>query len=299
MDIEKTVRGEIRRGERMESHTTYGIGGPVDLFVEPLDTDDLAAAVKYLAGAKIPVFPLGMGSNVLVSDSGFRGAVVCLKGMKKIKSVGENGVFAEAGVPLSHLVETAASFRLSGLEFASGIPGSVGGAVVMNAGAYGSEMEGVISEVTFVDKGGGVKTVGRKDLVFHYRHLETGEGEIVSSALFSLMPDKEGTIRERMKENNDKRKRKHPLGVKSAGSVFKNPKGPGSEPAGKIIESMGLKGKRVGDAEVSTLHGNFIVNRGRAKAMDVLELIEIIKKKAREERGIELKLEVKVLGEDG
>ncbi|MBN1573788.1 MAG: UDP-N-acetylmuramate dehydrogenase [Deltaproteobacteria bacterium] len=298
MDIEKTVRGEVRRGERMEFHTTYGIGGPVDLFIVPADTDDLAAAVKYLAGAGIPVFPLGMGSNVLVSDSGFRGAVVCLRGMKNIKEAGENKIFAEAGVPLSQLVEKAASKALSGLEFASGIPGSVGGAVVMNAGAYGAEMEGVILEVTFVEKGGSVKTVSRKDMDFRYRRLVMGEGEIVSSALFLLKPDKEEAVRRRMGENNEKRREKHPLGAKSAGSVFKNPKGPGSEPAGKIIEGLGLKGKRIGDAEVSPLHGNFIVNLGKASARDVLELINIIRKRAMEERGIDLQLEVKVLGED-
>jgi UDP-N-acetylmuramate dehydrogenase len=282
----------------MEPHTTYGIGGPVDLFVEPLDADDLAAAVRYLTEAKIPLFPLGMGSNVLVSDSGFRGAVVCLKGLKEIKGVGKDGIFAGAGAPLSHLVETAASLGLSGLEFAAGIPGSVGGAVVMNAGAYGSEMEGVISTVTFVDSGGVVRTVERKELIFHYRRLEIGEGEIVTSALFSLKPDKEAEIRKRMGENNEKRRKKHPLGVKSAGSVFKNPKGPGSEPAGKTIEGLGLKGKRVGDAQVSPLHGNFIVNLGKARARDILELIDIIKKRAKEERGIDLQLEVKVLGEE-
>jgi UDP-N-acetylmuramate dehydrogenase len=296
LEIEKIVRGKVRYDERMEFHTTYGIGGPVDLFIEPVDAEDLASAVKYINKEGIPLFPLGMGSNVLVVDSGFRGAVVCLKGIKRIEKIDENSIFAEAGAPLSHLVETAASQGLSGLEFASGIPGSVGGAVVMNAGAYGSEMEGVISEITIVDMRGEVEKRKRNELDFRYRHLVMGEGEIVSSALFSLKPDEGETIRKRMRENNEKRRERHPLGAKSAGSVFKNPKGHGSEPAGRIVEGLGLKGKRVGDAEVSPLHGNFIVNRGKATAKDVLELIEIIRMRAREERGIELQLEVKVLG---
>jgi len=192
----------------------------------------------------------------------------------------------------------AATISLSGLEFASGIPGSVGGAMVMNAGAYGEEMEGVISEIILVTGGGEMVTREKGELTFKYRELVMGEGEIITGAVFTLKAGDEGMIRKKMKVNNEKRRERHPVGVRSAGSVFKNIKGPKAEPAGKIIEGLGLKGKRVGNAEISPLHGNFIVNLGGAKAVDVLGLIEIIKGRVKEERGIDLQLEIKILGED-
>jgi UDP-N-acetylmuramate dehydrogenase len=298
LDIEKEIKGNVRYDEPLSEHTTYGIGGPADIFVVPVDADDLLLTVRNLKDRGVPVFPLGMGSNVLAADSGFRGAVISLKEMKKIKPSGENGIYAEAGVPLSALVETAASLSLSGLEFASGIPGSVGGAVIMNAGAYGEEMEGVVKEVTFVDKAGEVKKRRRDELLFQYRHLTIDEGDIVLGVLFSLTPGDEEKIRKKMGEKNEKRREKHPLGVRSAGSVFKNIKEPEVVPAGRIVDGLGLKGKRVGNAEISPMHGNFIVNRGGATAKDVMELIELIKGRAKEERGIDLQLEIKILGKD-
>ncbi len=297
MDIEKIIKGKVKYNERMEEHTTFGIGGPVDIFIEPVDSEDLANAVKYLVERGIRFFPLGMGSNVLVSDSGFRGTVINLKGINKVEKIGENSIFGEAGAPLSALVEIAATISLSGLEFASGIPGSVGGAVVMNAGAYGEEMEGVVDKIMLITSGGEMTMRERRELTLKYRGLVMGEGEIITGAVFTLQAGDEEMIREKMRVNNEKRRERHPVGVRSAGSVFKNIKGPKAEPAGKIIEGLGLKGKRVGNAEISPLHGNFIVNHGGAKAADVLGLIEIVKGRVKEERGIDLKLEIKILGE--
>jgi UDP-N-acetylmuramate dehydrogenase len=215
--------------------------------------------------------------------------------MKRIERIGENKIYAEAGTPLAMLLRAAEKFSLGGLEFLSGIPGSVGGAVVMNAGAWGSDISEVTDVITILGNDNNITKIDRKNLSFEYRKLNMGEGEIILGTTFSLVPSDRGEIRRMIRKNLEKRKESQPLRFPSAGSVFKNPK---EGPAGRIIDELGLKGKRIGGAEISDVHANFIVNVKRASAGDVLDLVELIKGRVKEARGIDLEMEIKVVGVD-
>ena len=258
---------QVLEAESMSRHTTFRIGGPADLFVVPKSVDEIAEILKICREEKAPYFILGNGSNLLVSDKGYRGVVVQLyRGFGKITVSGEE-IHAQAGALLSGIAAAARDASLTGFEFAGGIPGTLGGAVVMNAGAYGGEMKGVLKEVTVL----------------------TPEGEILSLA----KGDPEA-IRSRMQELAGMRSSKQPLSYPSAGSTFKRPEG---YFAGKLIMDSGLRGYQVGGAQVSEKHCGFVINAGNATAEDVCRLMADVQRIVREKFGVTLEPEVKFLGE--
>ena len=277
--------------EPMKNHTTFHIGGNADCFCEVKTVDALKKILTLCRENNIPCFIIGLGSNLLVSDNGFKGIVIKLSGTFTEMSVEENKIFCGAGASLASACVLARKNSLSGLEFAWGIPGSVGGAAYMNAGAYDGEMKDVISEVTFMDKLGNIKTYQKNELDFGYRHsVFTDTQNIILNVTFTLKPEQQVIINDRMQELMDKRKSKQPINHYSAGSVFKRPEG---FYAAALIEECGLKGFSVGGAEVSTKHSGFIVNDHNATAEDVRQLVEYIKKVVLEKKGVELCCEIK------
>jgi len=297
--IKKIVSGRIVFDEPMSCHTSMGVGGPVDLLVFPESIEELTGLVSHLAKNNIPFLPVGNCTNLIVRDGGFRGALISLKGLQKvnIQAGGGDTVFvsAEAGVLLSRIVDLSVRESLSGVEFCAGIPGSVGGGVKMNAGAYGRELKDIIKSVSLFNGKGEVREIPGEALPFEYRNLGIPEGTTIAGATLRLSRGRKGEIQKRISEILEERKGKHPLEYRNAGSVFKNI--PGC-PAGQIIDELGIKGTRVGDAQVSEKHGNFIVNLGNAMASDVISLIEIVRQRVMEKRGIALDAEVKIVGED-
>lgn len=294
-----SVKGEIRYGEPMKNYTSFKIGGVADIMVFPQDLHDLSNILKIAEEERISVFILGKGTNILVKDSGVRGIVVNLQRFDKIMVVSEEDndetlLFAEAGVSLLRLLNFAAAHNLSGLEFASGIPGSVGGAIFMNAGSFDGEIKDVIKSVRMMRMDGEVIEIDKKDIKFSYRNARLPKGIILGGA-FGLHRGNNKKIKDKMKRLMERRKETQPVGAPSAGSIFKNPE---DIAAGELIELVGLKGCRVGDAEVSMKHANFIVNKGKALARDVLSLINIVKERVKREKGVELKLEIKVVGKN-
>ncbi len=277
--------------EPMKNHTTFHIGGNADCFCEVKTVDALKKILTLCRENNIPCFIIGLGSNLLVSDNGFKGIVIKLSGTFTEMSVEENKIFCGAGASLASACVLARKNSLSGLEFAWGIPGSVGGAAYMNAGAYDGEMKDVISEVTFMDSFGNIKTYQKNELDFGYRHsVFTDTQNIILNVTFTLKPEQQVIINDRMQELMDKRKSKQPINHYSAGSVFKRPEG---FYAAALIEECGLKGFSVGGAEVSTKHSGFIVNDHNATAEDVRQLVEYIKKVVLEKKGVELCCEIK------
>jgi len=269
--------------------------------------NDLAQSVKprfhrrcsYLAECNIPFLPVGNCTNLIVKDGGYKGAIISLKSLENIEMEEARGekvhICAEAGASLSRLIDLSIRESLSGMEFCAGIPGSVGGGMKMNAGAYGRELKDIVKEVSLIDSDGIVKEIPRDDLQFEYRNLDLPQRSIIVSATFGLRKGSQEKIQEEILEILLTRRKKHPLSYRTAGSVFKNPR---NMPAGKIIEELGLKGSQVGDAEISKIHGNFIVNLGKAKAGDILTLVDTAQKIALKKRGIHLELEIKIIGED-
>jgi UDP-N-acetylmuramate dehydrogenase len=302
MDIQN-LKGEILQNEPMSLHTSFGIGGPADILAYPADRDDLALLLREIRMRGLKYFILGSGTNLLVKDKGFRGAVVCLKRMTAIKILREyrsiGGAFAvvsaEAGALLAKLLSFSVEEGLTGLEFSAGIPGTVGGAVCMNAGTAAGEMGDVVESVTLLSPDGELVTRGRDEMGFGYRTSSVPEGHLVLEASAVLRREDEGRVAARVKDLLDRRKQRQPAGLPNAGSFFKNPQ---EESAGKLIEQAGLKGKTVGGAQVSEKHANFIVNRGKATASDVLKLMEIVMQKVLEVHGVRLEPEIKIIGED-
>lgn len=293
------VSGVVRLGEPMDCHTSLGVGGAADFFVEPGDTLELAHLVEFLSGKDIPFFPLGNGTNLIVRDGGYRGVLVSLRNLQAMEiwhdSPRQSSIFAEAGVPLARMVEAALKESLAGIEFCAGIPGTLGGALRMNAGAWGGAMKDIVTSLFLVMPGGTMEKREAKELSFSYRNLVLPENSIIAAALLSLIPGESGEIRGRVNENMAQRRQRHPLAMRSAGSIFKNPS---EAPAGRVIEEAGLKGLRIGDAMVSELHGNFIVNSGNATAGEVLDLIDTLRRRVKERTGLELEREVIVIGEE-
>jgi UDP-N-acetylmuramate dehydrogenase len=281
------------RNEALKKYTSFRIGGPADYFCSPKDEQDLAEALRFAREKKIPVAIMGAGTNLLALDKGFRGLVVKLAGgFGRIKVKGRT-IVAGAGVPLPQLVKISEKKGLSGLEFLAGIPGTVGGAVVMNAGAWGKEMSDHVTRVRVLDGKGKEKAVSNKGLNFGYRKSALQKsGEIVIEAVFRLRKGKVGAIKRKIRIYLEKRKAKQPLGIPNAGSIFKNPKG---RFAGEMVEMAACKGMRVGDAQVSTKHANFIVNLGDAKAREVIKLISRIQSIVKKKFKIELVPELKVM----
>ena len=297
------LRGEIKLQEPMSGHTSFRIGGNADALVSPVDRQDLMALLKEIRDRRLPFVVLGGGTNLLVRDGGFRGVAISLKKMAAIGITREyrslGGSFSvinvEAGALLAKLLSFSVERGLTGLEFSTGIPGTVGGAVCMNAGTAQGEMGDIIDTVTLVAPDGELILRHREEMGFGYRTANVPADHVVLDAKIVLRYGDADKIKARVKQIMAGRKERQPWGLPNAGSVFKNPL---DESAGKLIESAGLKGLTVGGAQVSEKHGNFIVNKGNAKAADVLQLMELIKQKVLEMHRIRLEPEIKIIGED-
>ena len=281
--------------EPMASHTTFKIGGPADYFVKPETVEELAAVLKLCKEGNVPYFILGNGSNLLVGDKGFRGVVIQLYKNFDGMTIEGTTVTAKAGAMLVRVAKESGKAGLTGLEFASGIPGTIGGAMVMNAGAYGGEMKDVVTSVTVLTKDGEIKKLSGEEMNFRYRgSVVEDEDYIVLEAVMEL---KEGNLEEiqaRMAELTVQRKTKQPIEFPSAGSTFKRPEG---YFAGKLIQDAGLRGFQVGGAQVSEKHCGFVINAGGATAADVMQLMQDVSDKVNAQFGVTLEPEVKRIGE--
>lgn len=293
--LERQISGRVLYGEPLAQYTSFGIGGPADAMVIPDAVDDVRATLEFCRTAAVPYLVLGGGSNLLVRDGGFRGVVLCLDGFLSQLSVEDRRVWAGAGVRLSRLVAFCSKLALSGVESLAGIPGTVGGAVRGNAGAFGGSIADHLVEIRLLTREGNEEVLSKHQVEFSYRRSSLPEGCVVLQAAFDLTPGDTAQIRRRVSENLVQRNRGQPVEWRSAGSVFKNPPG---EYAGRLVEKAGLKGTRIGDACISPKHGNFIINLGGATAADVLALIDLMRHRVREEMHVELELEVRVVGED-
>lgn len=281
--------------EAMSQHTTFKIGGPADYFLMPDKGEDVGRVIKICKEKEIPYFILGNGSNLLVGDGGYRGAVIQIYRNMSSVTVEGNEITAQAGALLSAVAAAAKNASLTGFEFAGGIPGTIGGAVVMNAGAYGGEMKDVLTEVTVMNAEGDIFTLPTEELELGYRtSIIKTAGYIVLEAKIRLKEGDPEVIRETMKDLTIRRTTKQPLEYPSAGSTFKRPEG---YFAGKLVQDAGLRGFRVGDAMVSEKHCGFVINAGEATAAQVDELMKQVSAKVREQFGVTLEPEVKRLGE--
>lgn len=285
----------VRANEPLAKRTTLRVGGPADVYVEPASEDDLAAVLKFCDEAGQKFFMLGRGSNLLVRDGGFRGVIICLAQpfFSRIEVLGKN-LQCGAGAKLKSVAVEARRASLAGLEFLEGIPGSVGGALRMNAGAMGGEIFNNVGAIRFMDFSGKIRERSGDEMAATYRSCDLLKTNIALSAILHGQPAAREEIEERMKKFSEKRWASQPA-APSAGCMFKNP---ATIPAGKLIDELGLKGLRVGGAVVSAAHGNFLVNEGNATAREVLELIQSIKQRAKNARGIELHTEVEIIGEE-
>ncbi|NOU76125.1 UDP-N-acetylmuramate dehydrogenase [Paenibacillus sp. LMG 31458] len=294
-DLQAANIGEIRTNERLAPYTTWKIGGPADCLVIPQTKEQVAAAIQFLYERGVPWTVIGRGSNLLVSDKGIRGVVIKLGNALETLRFDGAMVYAGGSYSFIKLSVLAAKEGLTGLEFASGIPGSVGGAVYMNAGAHGSDVSRILKQAEVILDTGELVTMQAEDLQYAYRHsiLQTMPG-IVTEAVFELQVGERKEIAGAMAAYRDRRLRTQPLQLACAGSVFRNPEGGF---AAKLIEEAGLKGKRVGGAEISKLHANFIVNTGDATAEDVLTLIGEVQLIVQNQYGISLVPEVLMMGE--
>ncbi|SMB96422.1 UDP-N-acetylmuramate dehydrogenase [Desulfonispora thiosulfatigenes DSM 11270] len=292
-DFQKEVKGKVILNELMSRHTTWHIGGPADLLFNPQDIDDLKKALIFAGNNNLEITIVGAGSNILVKDTGIRGLVICVNSLNKWK-MENNYLVVEPGLTLPFMSYIAAKEGLAGLEFASGIPGSIGGAVLMNAGAHGRQMSDVVKGINVMDYTGKIISLANKDIGFDYRSTKLKNKTcIITSIKLRLEKDDPEKVKENMNIYQEFRRNKQPINYPNAGSVFKNPDG---DSAGRIIDSIGAKGWKIGGAMVSPKHANFIVNTGNAKCSDVLELIEKIKQKAKEENNLILEPEIIVLG---
>ncbi|MBI3192130.1 MAG: UDP-N-acetylmuramate dehydrogenase [Pedosphaera parvula] len=284
----------VRMDEPLAKRTTLRVGGPADFYVEPASEAELATVVRFCRTRHLPFRMLGRGSNLLIKDGGFRGVLICLAGpaFSQIEVQGER-LRCGAGAKLKAVANEAKRHALGGLEFLEGIPGSVGGALRMNAGAMGAATFEVIESVRCMDYEGQAHELPVGQIEVRYRSCPFFKEHIALGAVFHAPPAPRELIEQRMQECSRKRWDSQPA-APSAGCMFKNP---AAIPAGKLIDELGLKGARVGGARVSDEHGNFIVNDGNATAQDVLDLIEIIKERAKAARNIELETEVEIIGE--
>ena len=285
----------IKTGEPMKWHTTFRTGGPAAYFATPSCTEELSAIIKLCRQENMPYYILGNGSNLLISDKGYDGVMISMgEGFSQIWNEGSQ-IRAGAGALLSRIARQALALSLTGFEFAAGIPGTLGGAVVMNAGAYGGEMKQVLVSAQVLTKEGEIRTVPAEELELGYRTSSIQkEEQIVLSALLKLELGDKSRIRARMEELAEKRKEKQPLEYPSAGSTFKRPEG---YYAGKLIMEAGLRGFSIGGAQVSEKHCGFIINRENATSSDIIELCRQVRDKVKAKFGVELEMEIKRLGE--
>ena len=291
--IQNNFKGLILFNEPMSKHTSYGIGGPAEIFAQPHDKEDLKRILKFAKNNKKPVHFIGSGSNLLVCDEGISGMVITLGKSFKNIFFKENRVFAETGVMLGKMVKECIKRNLSGVESLVGVPGTLGGALIMNAGAFGGEISNYLKSVTAITIAGSEKKYTASDITFEYRNSSFKSNEILIDAEFEFIQSNKSTVTENKIKASGGRKSSQPLRFRSAGSVFKNPK---EGAAGYYIDRAGLKGTKIGDAEISTKHANFFINHGKAKANDIVELIIQAKKAVKKEFGISLELEIKTIG---
>ena len=296
-DIQRRLGVKTSRDEPLARFSTMRVGGPADLFAEVRNLFELRAIVRFARSRDIPLHLIGRGSDLVISDAGIAGLVVVVRaaGLR----VEDQQLHAEAGVQMAKLATTGKVAGLSGLEFGLAIPGTVGGAVWANAGAHGSDVQGVLTRALVVDADGEERSLGPDELGMAYRetrlkHGTPGRPEVVLAASFALEPAEPDTIAERLGSIRRWRAEHQPIGQKSAGSVFRNPEG---DSAGRMIDELGLKGRRLGGAQVSPMHANFIVNTGGATAAEVRELAALVRETVRRERGIELAYEVEFVGD--
>jgi UDP-N-acetylmuramate dehydrogenase len=285
----------VKVDEYMKYHTSFKVGGPADCLVIPQNYEQVSAIIKLCLDYNEPCFIMGNGSNLLVRDGGVRGVVVKLTELKEIK-VEVHKIIAQCGALLTHVSMAALKEELKNFEFACGIPGTIGGAVAMNAGAYNGEISNVIESATVVDRKGDILKLSKHELELGYRTSSIlKKGYTVLQATFSLEKGNFKDIKENIDDLMNKRVTKQPLEFASAGSTFKRPEG---YFAGKLIEDCGLKGKSFGDAQVSMKHSGFIINKGNAKAQDILNLINHVQNTVKENYGVDLKTEVRIIGEE-
>jgi UDP-N-acetylmuramate dehydrogenase len=282
----------VLQGEPMQLHTSLKVGGPADLFAIPEDADDLRVLLAWLKEQNIPWLPIGRGYNLLVRDKGIRGAVISLERFNRIASIGEGLIRAEAGAENLTVVRFAQNLGLGGIGFISGIPGTVGGAVKMNAGAYG---EGILerTESLALLRGESVHDFRMDELDYGYRHLKLEDGDIVLAATFRLDAREPHHTEEEIRKDTELRRSKHNVGYPSAGSFFKNPQG---QAAWRLIDAAGMRGMKVGGAQVSEVHSNFLVNTGGATAQDFFELAAQVKNAVYSTSGVTLEEEVRIVG---
>jgi len=288
--------GEVLLNEPMKNHTSFKIGGPADVVIIPKDENQIVEAITLLRENNINFFIMGNGTNLLVKDGGLRCAVIKInEGLNKV-NIGDNKIYCEAGALLTAVSKGVARKNLTGMEFANGIPGTIGGAVTMNAGAYGGEMKDIISKVRAIDKDNNIKEYSNSEMNFRYRGSRvTDEDLIVLSVELELESGDPVKIEEVMKDLTYKRTSKQPLELPSGGSTFKRPVG---YFAGKLIEDSGLRGLRHGGAQISEKHCGFVVNVENASCKNVLELIQIVQKTVIDNYDVELETEIKLIGED-
>jgi UDP-N-acetylmuramate dehydrogenase len=304
-ELRQAIRGEITVNQRLEKFSSFRIGGSADVFVQPADKDDTLQAVRFFHRLNVPYLVLGRGSNILISDDGVRGAVISLRDNLETVTVDDSPkdyalVYVEAGVDLPALATKLLKQGFGGLENLSGVPGSVGGAVLMNAGAYGKEIFELITWVEVI-RNGEIVRLQKSDIAYRYRGTDLQHDIILACELKlkKLTDEEQRLATENRKLWMEKRRNTQPLTLPNAGSIFKNPP-PDADGkprfTGVLIEQCGLKGKQIGGAMISEKHANFIVNVGNAKAVDVLGLIEVAKKSVKEKFDIDIELEIKLIG---
>ena len=292
--LNEKVKGTFLRNEPMAKHTSYGIGGPAQAYITPADENDLKQILIFAKDYGINTFFAGSGSNLLVADEGFEGIVITLgKSFTKL-GIDGNKMEAQVGVMLGKIVKETIKRNLTGMESMIGVPGTLGGALIMNAGAFGGEISNCLDIIKVMLINGETKIYQKNDIVFSYRNSTFPKDEILLSATFTLNEKPANEIQYDRAKASKGRKDTQPLRFRSAGSVFKNPKP--DLAAGYLIDQAGLKGSRIGDAEISTKHANFFINHGKAKAKDIVDLILLAKKTVLEKFDVNLELEIRTLG---
>jgi UDP-N-acetylmuramate dehydrogenase len=292
--LQATMRGQVLADAPLAPYTSFRIGGPATLLATPADRGDLKRALAFAGSEGLAIHVLGGGSNTLVRDGGFRGMAIRLNAFQALERRGD-AMAAGAGVRVSRLLAFCCRHGLAGLEILSGVPGTVGGAVWGNAGAWGGATADALAAVELVTAEGEERTLSRREIPFRYRASGLPAGSVVTQATFALVPADPTAIRRRISGYLVRRNASQPVEFRSAGSIFKNPPG---EYAGRLVERAGLKGTRIGNAMISAKHGNYIVNLGGARAADVLALVALARERVRDATGVDLELEIKIVGED-
>ena len=291
----QAITSKVKYNEPLSKHTSFLIGGPALALVEINSVDELKSLLSFRERFNLPVMVIGHGTNILIGDAGYNGITVVLS--KNLSQIHFNGtqIIAGAGITLTRLAKQLAQNSLSGLEFAYGIPGTLGGALIMNAGAHGHSMSEIVTEIQVMTHKGEILTISNEQAGFDYRHSNLGQYFCILEATLQFKRKSREKIEAEMRKLYDERKSKQPLSFPSAGCIFKNP--PGTS-AGKLIDECGLKGTKIGGAEVSQKHANFIVNISEATAADVLALIDLVRKQVKSKTGIELELEIQQVNID-